>query len=96
MTTTNDTRVEAVARAARATESFHEMRQAVAKTDALIAAAEQLYTATTWGPEVDAQRVDRIAHLLQASCDAAEDAIVAVDRFNSELSDSQLLTGGQS
>lgn len=63
--------------------SFTEMKNVVARADALISAAQCLWENTKWGPEVDPVRVTRIGLLLDAACDAAEDAIMTVDKFHS-------------
>lgn len=63
--------------------SFAHMRNVVATADALISAAQCLYEHTAWGSEVDAVRRERIALLLDAACDAAENAILAVDKHHS-------------
>lgn len=73
-----------------ASESFRDMRMAVAEADALIAAARDLFHKTEWGGAVDARRVERIDHLIGASSVAAEEAILAVDRFDSAMSDAGL------
>ena len=62
--------------------SFDDLRALIAKVDALAHAAQSMFDETLWGGEVDMQRLDRVAHLIGATADAAEIAIVAVDGFN--------------
>lgn len=65
--------------------SFDELRLVVAKVDALANATEELFDSTTWRGEVDSQRLERIAHLVGATAEAAAVAVVAVDSFNAEV-----------
>lgn len=63
-------------------EAFDDLRTAVAKVDALAAAAEQHFDETQWGPHVERQRIERQAHLCGAVREAAEHALLAVDALN--------------
>lgn len=70
---------------------YDELRIAVAKVDALAAAAEEMFDNTSWGPDVDRQRLDRNAHLIGATREAAEAALLAVDAFNADALHAQIV-----
>lgn len=63
---------------------YDELRTAVAKVDALAAAVEDLFDNTLWGGDVDRQRLERAAHLIGLTREAAEQALNAVDAFNAD------------
>jgi hypothetical protein len=45
-------------------EAFDDLRTAVAKVDALAAAAKQAFDSAIWPPGTDRQTIERIAHLV--------------------------------
>lgn len=74
-------------------QALDEIRIAVAKTEALAHAAEVAFDGEMWPAGVDRQAVERIAHLVGATREAAEAAVLAVDKHNSALADAQPATG---
>ncbi|MEO7729626.1 MAG: hypothetical protein ABIY55_01535, partial [Kofleriaceae bacterium] len=60
-------------------EAFDALRLAVAKVDALAAAAEDHFDNTMWDGELDGQQLERTAHLIGLTREAAEAAVLAVD-----------------
>lgn len=66
-------------------DAFDDLRTAVAAVDALAAAAEQAFDNAIWPPGTDRQQIERIAHLVGASREAAEAALCTVDALNGDL-----------
>lgn len=64
--------------------AFDEIRTAVAKVDALAHAAETMFDETVFDGTLDSQRIERLAHLIGATSEAATAALVVVDRLNAE------------
>lgn len=64
------------------------LRIAVGKVDALAAVAVESYDNTTWR-DADPLQIDRMAHLLGATADAAATAVAAVDHFRIIVADHQ-------
>jgi hypothetical protein len=75
-------------------EAFDDLRTAVAKVDALAAAAEQAFDNAIWPPGADRQQVERIAHLVGASRETAESALCAVDALNADALDPTVGSAG--
>ena len=73
-------------------DAFDTLRTAVAKVDALAAAAEQAYDNAIWPPGTDRQQIERLAHLVGASREAAEAALCAVDALNADIADDSVIT----
>ena len=65
--------------------AFDDLRTAVAKVDALADAVELAFEDAPWGGKIDQQRLERLAHLVAATAEAAAAALVAVDTLNSDL-----------
>jgi predicted ABC-type transport system involved in lysophospholipase L1 biosynthesis ATPase subunit len=64
--------------------AFDEIRIAVARVDSLASAAEAMFDDTTFDGNLDRQRIERLAHLIGATAEAAAAAIVVVDRLNAD------------
>jgi len=64
--------------------AFDEIRIAVARVDSLASAAEAMFDDTTFDSNLDRQRIERLAHLIGATAEAAAAAIVVVDRLNAD------------
>jgi hypothetical protein len=67
--------------------TLDELRNAVAKCEAIAHAAEELFDGTAWGADVDRQRLERLAHLIGATAEAATAALAACDRLGGVLGD---------
>jgi len=65
--------------------AYDDLRTAVAKVDALAHAVEMMFDDAPWGGEIDSQRLERLAHLVGATAEAAAAALVAVDTLNADL-----------
>jgi hypothetical protein len=63
---------------------FDEIRIAVARVDSLASAAESMFDNTSFGAGVDRQTIERLAHLIGATAEAAAAAVVVVDRLNAD------------
>jgi hypothetical protein len=74
-------------------QAIDEIRTAAARTVALASAAEVAFDAVLWPAEADRQAIECIAHLIGATHEAAAAAVRVADKHNSELADSQPLTG---
>jgi K+-transporting ATPase c subunit len=68
------------------------LRIAVGKVEALAAAAVESYDNTIW-PDAAPLQIDRMAHLLGATADAAATAVAAVDHFRTVVVDQQPSSG---
>jgi len=64
--------------------TFDDLRTAVSKVDALAHATEELFDNTAWSGGGDTQRLERIAQLVGATAEAADQALVALDSFNAD------------
>jgi hypothetical protein len=65
--------------------AYDNVRTAVAKTDALAHALEKMFDEAPLRGEIDRQRLERLAHLVGATAEAAAAALVAVDTLNPDL-----------
>jgi len=65
-------------------DKFDALRIAVGNVDALAASVEELFDATMYGAGADRQKLERLAHLIGMTADAASTALVAVDAFNAD------------
>jgi hypothetical protein len=63
---------------------FDEIRIAVARVDSLASAAESMFDNTAFGADLDRQKIERLAHLIGATAEAAAAAVVVVDRLNAD------------
>jgi len=64
-----------------------DLRQLLARADALVSAAERLLDEISWiKGEVDRRRFERLAHLIGATFDAVQSALVFGDKLAVELS----------
>ena len=67
-------------------ETIDELRQVVARADALANAASSLLDEAPWGSgEYDRRRFERLGHLIDATFDAVEAATVLGDKLALEL-----------
>lgn len=67
-------------------KTLEELRQVVARADALANAASSLLDETPWGSgEYDRRRFERLGHLIDATFDAVEAAMVLGDKLALEL-----------
>lgn len=64
--------------------TFDELRNAISKVDALAHATEEFFDDTAWSGGVEMQRLERIAQLIGATAEAADEALVALDSFNAD------------
>ena len=64
---------------------YDELRTACAKCDALAHATSVLFDDVPWGGEIDQQRLERLAHLVGATAEAAAAALLVVDRLGADL-----------
>ena len=64
--------------------NYDELRIKVANVDALAAAVEDLFDDTLFDGQVDRQRLERCAHLIGMTREAAEQALAAVDAASAE------------
>ena len=69
------------------------LRIAVGKVEALAAVAAESYDNTIWN-NTDPLQIDRMAHLLGATAEAAATAVAAVDRLHTFVADQQPADAG--
>ena len=65
--------------------AYDNARTAVAKVDALAHALEKLFDDAPLRGEIDRQRLERLAHLVGATAEAAAAALLVVDRLGADL-----------
>jgi hypothetical protein len=68
--------------------AYDNARTAVAKVDALAHATEMMFEDAPWDGEIDQQRLERLAHLVGETAEAAAAALVAIDTLNPTISTS--------
>ena len=75
------------------TNAVDDLRQLVAKADALAHAAEDLFERVLWvegDDDEDRRRMERLAHLVGATAEAVEAAVEAGDELAARLAKHQL------
>ena len=66
--------------------AFDDLRQVIARTDALANAAESLLDEMVWGSgECNRRQLERVAHLVGATLDVAQKSVVLGDKFAVDL-----------
>jgi hypothetical protein len=61
----------------------------------LASAVEDLFDNTLFGGEIDHRRLERCAHLVGLTREAAEAAVIAVDRLDSDLVTTEIPAGAE-
>jgi hypothetical protein len=73
------------------TEAVDDLRQLVAKADALAHATENLFEQVIWVEDGDdRRRLERLAHLVGATAEAVQAAVEAGDELAVELANHKL------
>jgi hypothetical protein len=69
-------------------DAVDELRQLVAKVDALAHATEDLFDQVIWVEDADdRRRLERLAHLVGATAEAVEAAVEASDELAAKLAE---------